>query len=129
MRFVLKKINLATMTEDKKDSNVTISVTGQHNIVTAGNQNRVEVHMQWKGNIEKLKTALAEKKVPAADIEEITAIVQEDKPDPAGNLPVKAETWMNKMLKKALDGGWEITAHTAGHLLAGFIKSYYGLPV
>jgi len=129
MRFVLKKINLATMEEYNSGNNYNLSVTGQNNVVTAGSNNQVEVSLlQWKGDVGKLKAALADKHVPTEDIEEITAIVQQEKPNENGILPTKAESWINRMIKKALDGGWDITAHTAGHLLAGFIKSYYGLP-
>jgi hypothetical protein len=125
--FVLKKINLTTM-EDYKPGH-TISVTGTGNVVAAGTGNQINIgQMNVQGNLGHLKAQLAQAKVPAEDIEEIAVIVQQEKPAKDGELPPKTQSWLNKMVGKAATGGWEIMAHTAGHLLALFIKSYYGLP-
>jgi hypothetical protein len=125
--FVLKKFNLKTM-EDYKAGN-TISVTGSGNIVTAGSGNQIHIgHMNVGGNLDYLKVQLAGLKVPLEDIEEIAAIVQQERPGADGALPPKAQSWLNKMVHKAATGIWEVVAHTAGHLLAGYIKGYYHLP-
>lgn len=126
--LVLKKIDPKNM-EEKKDDRAAyhINVTGHQNIVTAGQGNVVEVgKMQWKGNIGKLRENLESIKVPAEDIAEIVAIAEEARPDTADRFPEKAESWLAKMYKKAKEGLWEVSLHTAGHLLAGYIHGFYG---
>jgi hypothetical protein len=125
--FVLKKVKLSTM-EDYKQGH-SVSITGHGNVVAAGTGNKIHVgQITIAGNLEHLKGSLAHAKVPAEDIEEITTIVQQEKPGTNGELPTKTQGWMNKMVGKAVSGAWEIAVHTAGHLLAGYIKAYYGLP-
>jgi hypothetical protein len=125
--FILKKFNLMTM-EDYKQGN-SVSITGDGNVVAAGTGNTVHVGLiNVKGNLGHLREQLAKARVPSEDISEIVQIVQQEKPGADGQLPPKTQSWLNKMVGKAASGTWEIIAHTAGHLLAGFIKSYYGLP-
>ena len=115
------------MEDNSKAPNV-FNIQGHGNVVTTGTNNSIQVgSVNVKGDMEKFKAALAEKMVPATDIVEITEIIQQEQPDASGKLPVKVETWMDKMVKKAANGLWHVTAHTAGALLAEIIKSYYGL--
>ena len=39
----------------------------------------------------------------------------------------KVNTWIQKMVGKALDSSWQISVGAAGNILAGSIQSYYGL--
>ncbi len=125
--FVLKKVNLCTM-EDYKQGH-SVSITGDGNVVAAGAGNTIHVgQINIKGNIDYLQEQLATARVPPDDVAEIVGIVQQERPGADGELPPKTQSWLNKMVGKAASGTWDIITHTAGHLLAGFIKSYYGLP-
>lgn len=127
MMFVLKKVNLKTM-EDYKTAN-TVSVTGTGNVVAAGTGNQIHIgSMNVGGNLDQLKEKLAELKVPQEDIEEVAAIVQQEKPDGNGELPPKAQSWLKKTVDQVTKGASEVVIHTVAHLLAGVIKAYYHLP-
>jgi hypothetical protein len=86
----------------------------------------VSVHQTiWKGDIEKFQSELHRHKVPAEDIAEIAAIVQSQLSDAGTGMPKKALPWIHKMLAKALNDTWDITAHTAAAPMAEIIKEYY----
>ena len=102
-----------------------IAIHGDHNVVASGEQITVTVHYSWKGDTQKFQDKLRRHKIPAEDVAEITAIVQNQPADLATGIPEKAVPWIHKMLGKALDGAWDGTAHTVGALLAEIIRGYY----
>jgi hypothetical protein len=122
--FILKEISMDNPTTSPSQPG--IAVQGHHNVVASGQHITVNVHQPiWKGDIEKFQSELRQHKVPAEDIAEVTVIVQSQTPDPVTGIPEKAIPWIHKMLGKALNGAWDITAHTAAALLAEIIKGYY----
>lgn len=128
--WVLKKINVSTMTEERDDKPLhqTIIHAGRENVITTGNNNSINVsYTQLKGNLEKLKGELLSHHVSASDADEIADIVQHEPLDHTGKLPVRAESWVKKMVQKSLDGIWEIGIHVAGGLLVEILKGYYGI--
>src|SRR6185312_12341043 len=125
MLFILKNVD---MENNSTGAVYNTHVNGEGNILAVGQNNSVKVgQMQWKGDMAHFKELLKKSNVPTGDIEDIARIVQQEEPDQMGNLPSKAVLWLNKMVKKATDGIWHITIHTAGALLAEYISSYYGI--
>ncbi len=129
MLVELKKVKSNDMEETTHAKNTYhVNVTGQGNVVTTGQNIEVEIgKMQLKGNIGRLKDQLEKHQVPADDIQEIVTIIEQEEPDATGTLPVRADSWINKMVRKALDGAWHVSIHAAGALLAEAIKGYYGM--
>ena len=101
--------------------------TGDGNFINAGdgNKNTVNITIQ-KGDLAAFKQKLAEIGVEPAEIEEISEIVQTEKPDGA-NLGPKASSWLGKMYSKALSGVGKVSISAAGNLLATAVKLYIGM--
>ncbi|HGE5896305.1 TPA: hypothetical protein ACGGRP_004439 [Escherichia coli] len=89
------------------------------------NQNNTS---NFKGNDDLLRESLQQKSVSQEDIDEISQLLkQSEPPKDKDNLPPKIDEWVKKMIKKSLDGSWEISATTAGSVLAQIICSYFGI--
>ncbi|HVI47996.1 MAG TPA: hypothetical protein VM802_24220 [Chitinophaga sp.] len=101
--------------------------TGDGNFINTGdnNQNTVNITIQ-KGDLAAFKQKLADIGVDKQNIEEISEIVQTEKPDGA-SLGPKASSWLVKMYTNALSGAGKITLGAAGNLLATIVKQVLGL--
>ena len=110
-------------------SQVNITTTGDGNLINTGSHNTFNVNTNiTKGDTKSLIKALEEINVPKDDIVEIIEIVTEDKPNiETKTLGEKTQSWISKMLKKTLDGSWQIATGAAGGLLAELFKNYFGL--
>jgi hypothetical protein len=129
-RFILKQSNKQIMQEESTDKLIhqTIINAGDGNTITTGNQNNIKINSQiLKGNLDALKQELAKQHVSNSDIEEIAAIVQEERPNETNKLGTKTNNWIQKMLQKSLDGSWQIGVATAGGLLTELLKSFFGI--
>ena len=106
-----------------------INTSGYGNTITAGEGNTVKSKINiTQGNVEELKQELLKHNVPVENVNEIIEIVQEEQPDRDKNkFGQKANSWIQKMVSKTLDGTWQIGTGAAGGLLVELIKHYYGM--
>lgn len=108
--------------------NTTINTHGDGNTITTGNSNSIYVKVKVeKNNVEQLKDALRENLVPEEDISEIVEIVQDESATSDGLFGMRVNGWISKMINRALDGSWQISAGAAGGVIVELIKKYYGL--
>ena len=115
------------MDEKFQPANQTTITAGNNNVITSGDNNVISVSYSFiRGNVQKLQEELTKNDVSQADIDEISHIVQTEKPEAPGQIPEKAQSWMKKMVQKSLDGVWKVGVSTAGHLLAGILTGFYG---
>lgn len=89
---------------------------------------RQNLEMSMKpGDFKTLADFLRNKKVDKEDISELrNALGSDPKPESADAFGEKVSSWIGTMVKKAASGAWQVSITTAGNILAGAIKAYYG---
>jgi hypothetical protein len=107
----------------------TIINSGDGNVVNTGDNSKISAAIKIrKGNINDLKEKLAQHEIEQADIDEIATIVETEEPNrDKRTFGSKANAWIQKMIGKALNGTWQISAGAGGTLLAEAIKAFYGM--
>ena len=76
---------------------------------------------------ESLKTFLNSTGISSNDLVDLKDAIDNDpKPNTKGKFGDRVSAWMGKMLTKAANGSWQISAAAAGNLLAQAIGIYYG---
>lgn len=104
-------------------------ITGNGNVVTSGNSNQVSAFITIStGSKEDLEQVLSNSNVQSEEIQDLLKVI--DKDPPKGTIisfNPEVNSWIQKMIGKALDGSWQISVGAAGSLLAEAIKAYYGL--
>lgn len=84
---------------------------------------KIETH-----NFDSLKSFLLSEGLSDTDLSELKHAIQHDPaPDTKGKFGDKVSAWMGRMLTKAANGSWQVSAAAAGNLLAQAIGAYYGL--
>lgn len=84
---------------------------------------KIETH-----NFDSLKSFLLSEGLSDTDLSELKHAIQHDpEPDTKGKFGDKVSSWMGRMLTKAANGSWQVSAAAAGNLLAQAIGAYYGL--
>jgi hypothetical protein len=79
-------------------------------------------------DITSLENVLRDNGVIDEDLERLRAAIEsDDKPNEKDRFGPRVSSWIESMIKKALDGGWKVGIGTAGALLAHAISKYYGL--
>lgn len=106
-----------------------INTSGFGNTITAGERNTVTSNINiTQGSVADLKRELEKNNVPSENIDEIVQIVQEEEPNrETKRFGTRANSWIQKMVSKTLDGTWQIGTGAAGGLLVELIKAYYGI--
>lgn len=105
-----------------------INASGDGNIVTAGNNNEIEAKIKIdKSSKKQLEDLLRSNGVTEEEITELIKMVDNDN----HNLNDKiigsnTNSWMQKMIGKAINGTWNIGVGAAGELLATSIGNYLG---
>lgn len=100
---------------------------GDGNIITTGSNNTISSNIQVnKNDLNSLRQALSKLKIASEDIEEISTIVQQEKPDAQGNFGSRTRGWLGKMLNKSVEGTWELGIATAGGVLTEVLKKFFG---
>lgn len=109
-------------------NNTIINNNGDGNVLNTGNNNEIKNSPKiQKNNLENFSDELRKNNVDEVDIQEIILIVQDESFDIENNkFGTKTNTWITKMISKALDGTWNVSIGTAGNLLATAIQQYYG---
>jgi hypothetical protein len=110
--------------------NTTINNSGDANVINTGNENQIENQVTlYKGDIKRLQNELRKNGFDETDIEEISSIVVNEKPNEEENrLGEKANGCISKAINKSLNGIGKIATGVSANLLATFIKQYYGMP-
>ncbi len=97
--------------------------------VAVGSPGAVQHAQQLRmGDLEALKSFLADQGVESADVLELEKAIAAD-PRPATGTPLgrRVAGWIGTMVSKAASGAWKVGASTAGELLTAALKAYYGL--
>ncbi len=104
-------------------------ITGNGNVVTSGNSNQVSASITiTAGSKEDLKQVLSDSNVQNEEIQDLLKVIDNDPPKGTiTSFNPEVNSWIQKMIGKALDGSWQISVGAAGSLLAEAIKAYYGL--
>lgn len=138
LNFMLEiDLQYGSLTELNQLSNQTISqimnqtiinANGDGNVVTNGNNNDVIVDINIeKSNKEQLKDALRMNKVSDNDIFDLVEIIDNDNHNPETKVyGDKTKTWLERMMIKSVNGGWNIAIGAAGNILATILQKYIG---
>ena len=106
---------------------VQVHIIGDHNTVASGENIRQEVSTVRKGDADSLLEYLRSIHVEDDDLEEIKeALSLETTMDAAGGFGPQIRAWIGKMVMKATNGTWKVSAGTASFLLARALSQYYG---
>ena len=101
--------------------------SGTANLLGTANNSSVEFNIGLN-DFESVRHALKNNGVSEEDIAELKKVFAEDeRPQSANQFGPKVNSWIAGMVKKTLDGTWNIGIGTAGELLADIISKYYGL--
>ena len=80
------------------------------------------------GDFDSLKSFLLSEGLSDSDLLDLKHAIQNDpESDTKGKFGDKVSSWMGRMLTKAANGSWQVSAAAAGNLLAQAISTYYGL--
>lgn len=80
------------------------------------------------GDFSSLEKYLRDAKIADRDIERLRQAVQLDvAPRTAEKFGPRVSSWIGAMVRKAADGGWDVSVSAAGGLLATAIAKYYGI--
>ena len=100
---------------------------GTANLLGAANDSSVEFNIGLN-DFESVYHALKNNGVSEEDIAELKKVLAEDEqPQSTNQFGPKVNSWIAGMVKKTLNGTWNIGIGTAGELLADIISKYYGL--
>ncbi len=108
---------------------INITNSGDGNVINTGNASEINASLTVnKNDLKSLQESLRRIEVDEEDIKEISKIVKNEnynhKEYKLGN---KSQSWIKKMVGKALDGTWKIGVATSAGILAKLISSYYGI--
>lgn len=109
--------------------NTTINNSGHNAAINAGAGATVTTSSVVNiGSRDELANRLREQAVSELDIEELMTVVDQESPDLSSDrFSQPVNTWISKMLNKALDGTWSIGVGTAAGVITELIKAYYGM--
>lgn len=108
--------------------NTTINTSGDGNLVNIGSNNTIHSKVVInKGDLKQLTDELTRQGIDEEDVQEIASIVQQETPAKNDKLGDKANSWILKIVEKSLKGVGKIATGVSSNLLAGLIKSYYGM--
>lgn len=106
-----------------------ITNSGDGNLFNTGDNNRINQTVTIeKGNFEQLKQSLLDNGIGEAEIIELEQIIDTDIPTyTEKKFGTKVNSWIQKMMGKALDGSWQIGVGAAGGVLSELFMKYYGM--
>ncbi|RZK10433.1 MAG: hypothetical protein EOO46_10760 [Flavobacterium sp.] len=110
--------------------NTVINNHGDGSIINTGAHSNIDATITiTKGDKEQLVSKLKSLGIDQGDIEEIEAIVLEEKPDQENKkLGNKTIDWISKVSGKALKGAGGIAKEVTSSLLANLLMQYFGIP-
>lgn len=104
------------------------AVFGDNTTIVVGSHNHQQVtNTLIKHNAKALADELRKHGVNEEDIEALDVAIKEDPaPVVAGHYGPAVQSWMKRMLCKAVDTSWDVSVGAAGSLLATALQKYYG---
>ena len=110
-------------------SQTIIHTSGDGNVVNTGDNSKLKVTIKIsKGNKEELRDHLLKNGINENDTNELIEIIDTETPNElTKKFGEKVNTWITKVLGKALNGTWEIGIGTASTMIAEALNSYYGI--
>lgn len=110
-------------------SQTIIHTSGDGNVVNTGDNSKLKVTIKIsKGNKEELRDHLLKNGINEKDTNELIEIIDNETPNAVTKkFGEKVNTWITKILGKALNGTWEIGIGTASTMIAEALNSYYGI--
>ncbi len=104
------------------------AVFGDNTTIIVGHQNSQSVsNKNIRGDCDALASALKEAGIEKDEIQNLNQILSNDTPDNSKKeFGPGVNSWIKKMLAKAIDGAWQVKIEAAGALLANAIQAYYG---
>lgn len=110
-------------------SQTIIHTSGDGNVVNTGDNSKLKVIIKIsKGNKEELRDHLLKNGINENDTNELIEIIDNETPNElTKKFGEKVNTWITKVLGKALNGTWEIGIGTASTMIAEALNSYYGI--
>jgi len=125
----LTEDNEITIKTTQYMAQINITASGDGNIINTGSGNDFNITLNVnKNDIESFKESLRKIDVQEEEIDEISAIVQQEEYNvKEQKFGERTQNWIRKMIGKVLDGSWKIAIGTAGGVLAKIISSYYGI--
>lgn len=110
-------------------SQTIIHTSGDGNVVNTGDNSKLKVIIKIsKGNKEELRDHLLKNGINENDTNELIEIIDTETPNElTKKFGEKVNTWITKVLGKALNGTWEIGIGTASTMIAEALNSYYGI--
>lgn len=103
---------------------------GSANLIAAANSSTFTFNVDSveKGSYASLESVLKESEISEEDLQELkVAIAEEPELSEDKKFGPKVASWMGKMVAKAADGGWTVSAGAAGNILAEVLSKFYGL--
>ncbi|MDE0686937.1 MAG: hypothetical protein OXI61_02100 [Candidatus Poribacteria bacterium] len=101
--------------------------SGTANLLGTANNSSVDFNIGLN-DFESVRHALKNNNVSEEDIAELKKVLAEsERPQSANQFSPKVNSWIAGMVKKTLDGTWNIGVGAAGELLADVISKFYGL--
>lgn len=103
--------------------------TGDGNVLNTGENANIHATINiTKGDKINLQKKLVEQGIEESDAVELITLIDEEKPNAEQKtFGPTVNSWIQKMIGKALDGTWQIGVGAAGSVLAEAIQSYYGM--
>ncbi|MBS1525331.1 MAG: hypothetical protein JST19_06770 [Bacteroidetes bacterium] len=126
------EVEISTLKDNKQTinqyMNTTINNNGDGNVVNTGSNSTIHAHIEIsKGDKKDLANDLIKRGINESDISDLLTFIDEEKPTSDGKFSKQVNTWIGRMINKAVDGSWEIGIATAGGVLAEAIAKYYGI--
>jgi len=122
-----------TFSEDEKEIAVSspgINIQNFQGVLGNITNSTLTQHLEMTvktNDYESLKSFLLSTGLSNDDLLDLESVIQTDpRPNTKGKFGKGVSAWMGKMLTKAANGSWQVSAAAAGNLLAQAIGAYYG---
>jgi hypothetical protein len=113
--------------KDQVAQTFNFTIQGDHNVVAAGQTVSQNVQQIIKPFDEAslMKYFREELKISREDLEELSGALKEDGTSKDKKLGPKVEGWMGKMVRKSIQGLWDVSIRTAPLLIYHALSAYY----
>jgi hypothetical protein len=103
-------------------------ILGDHNVVASGSNISQEVSQQIRKNdLDALLRYMEDLGVSKEEAQELKTAIEEDGPRKEPNkFGLKVAGWVGRMVKKILEGAWNVAIETAPKLITKALSRYYG---
>lgn len=126
------QVDIKTLRESKQEvttiMNHTINNIGDGNVINTGAEAAISANINVrKHDLDSLVRSLQDQRVSEEDIGALKSVIDTERPTVQGRFGSKVQAWISNMVRKSLDGTWEVGIATAGGILTEILKKYYGI--